>query len=156
MLLLFKCCILPHYDVGDIFYSGANDNHLKGLQTVQNKCIKTIYGNKCWPGILNAHRENNLLLCSEGRGLNLMKYAHKKSLNASNRRPHHVRELRSNRKLLLKVTAAKNKKCSKLMYVYICKLWNSLSEDLKRIREVKLFTKRIKKELLLNKLNFPE
>lgn len=76
-MLIFKSCILPYLDVGDIFYSGARETRIKSLQVTQNKCLRTIYGPKQWPGVIDAHRNNNLLMCHERRELNLLKYAHK-------------------------------------------------------------------------------
>lgn len=75
--MIFKCCILPYFDVGNIFYNGAYDIRVKSLQTMQNKCLRTIYGPKLGPVINDAHRENILLMCHERRELNMLKYAHK-------------------------------------------------------------------------------
>lgn len=155
-ILIFKSCILPYFDVGDIFYNGATETRIKSLLTIQNKCLRTIYGPKQWPGVNTAHRENSLLMCHERRELNLQKYAHKKSFIAQNLRRHQGRELRSNRKLLLKIPKSNCRIFGKSYVFKSRKMWNSLNEDLKKIREVKLFTTRIKRELLQNRLNFPE
>lgn len=69
---------IPFFDIGGVFYRGANDTRIKSLQTIEIKCLKTIYGPKAWPGINSAHRDNNLLLCHERRELNMLKYAHRK------------------------------------------------------------------------------
>lgn len=155
-MLILKSCILPYQDIGDVFYSGATIERMKGLQTAQNKCLRTIYGTKDWPGVLRAHRDNNILLCIERRNLNLLKFAQKKSFNRCNLQQHKGRELRSNRKILLNLRMSKTKVYSNSYVLRSSKLWNNLCEDLKRIRDVKLFSTRIKKELLMNKLNFPE
>lgn len=155
-MLIFKSCILPYLDVGDIFYSGANNSRIKSLQVIQNKCLRTIYGPKHWPGVTESHRSNNLLMCQERRELNLLKYAHKRSFVALNLRRHMVRELRSSRKLLLNIPKSNCKLFSKSYVLESAKMWNSLNEDLKRVRDVKTFVTRVKKELHQNKLNFPE
>lgn len=155
-LLIFKSCILPYQDIGDVFYSGATIERMKGLQTAQNKCLRTIYGAKNWPGVIRAHRNNNILLCMERRNLNLLKFAHKKSFKRCNLQQHKGRALRSNRKLLLNLRMSKTQIYSKSYVLRASKLWNNLSEDFKRIRDVNLFSTRIKKELLMCKLNFPE
>lgn len=36
------------------------------------------------------------------------------------------------------------------------KRWNSLSESYKSVEDVKFFKNRVKKEMMINKLNFPE
>lgn len=155
-LLILKSCILPYQDIGDIFYSGATFERMKGLQTAQNKCLRTVYGTKNWPGVIKAHRDNNILLCVERRNLNLLKFAHKKSFKGCNLQQHKGRDLRSTRKLLLNLNRSKSKIYSKSYVLRSRKFWNNLSEDIKRIRDVTLFSTRIKKELLMNKLNFPE
>lgn len=65
-------------------------------------------------------------------------------------------QLRSNRKLLLNTITPNNSKFSKSFVYMAIEYWNSLKEDLKRLRDVKMFTTRVKTELRLEKLNFPE
>lgn len=101
-------------------------------------------------------RKNNLLMYQERRELNMLKYAHKMSFVALNLRRHQVRDLRSNRKLLLNIPKRNCGIFPKSFVLKARKMCNSLSEDLKRVREVKLFTTGIKRELLQNKHNFPE
>lgn len=67
-----------------------------------------------------------------------------------------VRELRSNRKILLNIPKSNCKQFSKSFALKSRKMWNHLNEDLKRIRDVALFVTRVRRELLQNKLNFPE
>lgn len=103
---------------------------------MQNKCLRTIYGSKSWPGINNAHQDNNSLMCHERRELNLLKYGHKKSFVALNLRRHKVRDLRSNRRLLLNIPISNCRVFTKSFVLRARKIWNSLNEDLKKIREV--------------------
>lgn len=86
----------------------------------------------------------------------MLKYAHKKSFIASNLRRHQVRDLRSNRKLLLNIPKSNCRIFTKSFLYKSKRMWNILNEDLKRIRDVKLFVTRVKRELLQNKLNFAE
>lgn len=72
-----------------------------------------------------------------------------------NLRRHHVRELRSNRKPLLNKPKSNSRTFTDSFVIRSRKMWNILSEDFKKIKDVKLFTTRVKKELFLNKLNFP-
>lgn len=44
-LLLYKSKILPYYDLGSLFYESASADQVQRLQTLQNKCVKIIFGN---------------------------------------------------------------------------------------------------------------
>lgn len=52
-LLLYKSSILPYnVDQGDLFYNASTKELLKSLQTLQNYCLRTIYGRTDWPGTI--------------------------------------------------------------------------------------------------------
>lgn len=155
-MLIFKSSILPFFDVGDIFYTGSNVELRKSLQTQQNKCLRTIYGRRNWPGTEEAHPNNNLLLTKERQLQHLLRYSQIKSFDRSNLRPHINRTLRSNRKMLLNQNGVKHTKYGKSFVHKSIKAWNMLSEDIKKIRDIYLFNIRVKAEILQNKVNFPE
>lgn len=155
-MIIFKSSILPFFDVGDIFYIGTNLEQKKSLQTLQNKCLRTIYGRKAWPGTEEAHRRNNLLLTKERQLLHLLRYAQLKSFDRTNLRPHHLRTLRSNRRLLLLDNRVRHTKYGKSFVHKAIITWNSLDEELKKICDIYLFNTRVRSEILQNKLNFPE
>lgn len=155
-LTLYRSSILPYYDQGDVFYSCANKTLLHSLQVLQNKALRAIYPKKHWVGTHQAHIKSKLLYLNQRRNTSLLKLAHSLSYNPCNLKQPNIRILRSSRKTLLKETAAKTKKFEN-SYVYQSVMqWNKLSEDLKSIRNFKLFKTRVKCELLLNNINFPE
>lgn len=86
----------------------------------------------------------------------MLKYAKKISGKRCNLKDHDTRSLRSNRKLLLKETKCNNVKYEKSFKVAAIKYWNKLPEEIKRIRNIKQFATRVKQELLLEKINFPQ
>lgn len=60
-LLLYKSKILPYYDIGDLFYDSANADQDRCLQTLQNKCIRIIYGSYSGLSTDVLHKKGNLL-----------------------------------------------------------------------------------------------
>lgn len=139
-----------------MFYSGANLDIRKSLQTQMNKCLRTIYGKKQWPGTEIAHKENGLLTVRERQYLFQLKYAHIKSHNRGNLKPHHGRLLRSIRKILLLEQRVKHTKYGKSFVHSATKGWNLLPEDIKKMNDTSSFVTRIKSELWQSKLIFPE
>lgn len=155
-LTLYKSSILPHLDQGDLFYSCANTKTLQSLQSMQNKALRIIYTKKTWDNTQAAHTKSKLLYLEHRRRGSLLKYAHKLSYNPDNLKNAPSRLLRSSGKTYLKTTAAKTSKFERSFTHQGVKLWNQLSDDLKAIRNYKLFKTRIMRELLLGNLNFPE
>lgn len=153
---VFKSMILPMLDIGDIYYQSANKDILNSLQSLQNKCLRTIYYNKKWPGTLEAHKNINIFMTDSRRKLNLLKNAHTDSYKPSNIKEIAPRTLRSNRRVLLKTEMAKIKLYEKSHIYRSRKIWNQLSEEIKHIRDISKFKLRIKSEMKLNNLNFPE
>lgn len=121
-----------------------------------NRCLRVVYRKNDWPGTDNALRNNNLLSCRSRRCLYLLKYAHKQSGKPGNLKEHSTRLLRSNRKLLLRECKCSNTKFEKSFLVTSTKFWNRIPEEIKHIRNTKLFTTRVKQELLQGNINFPE
>lgn len=78
-ITLYKACIMPFIDQGDIFYSCSNEDILKSLQVQQNKALRVIIGSKSWINTLEAHNQTHILTTSNRRNLNLVSYAHKLS-----------------------------------------------------------------------------
>lgn len=87
-LLLYKSSIIPYFDIGSLFYSGACRNETDGLQTLQNNCLRTIVGKKKWSNTTIAHERCKILTVKQHRQLTLVKYGHmlsKKTDNLRNR-----------------------------------------------------------------------
>lgn len=153
---LYKSSILPYIDQGSIFYGNARKDTLGGLQTLQNSCLRTIYGKKNWPGINMAHHEMNLFTTNKRRLFNLMVYTHELSYNPRNMKPVGKRTLRSSTKKYLKLEPPKTSAYKK-SFVYIgITVWNNMCEEIKSIKNIKHYKTRVKSELKLNNLNFPE
>lgn len=70
--------------IGDIKYNSANNELLKGLQSMQNQALKLILGKKKWLGSEHALTTCNLLTTTKRRALNLIKNGHKMSYKGSN------------------------------------------------------------------------
>lgn len=156
-LLLYKSSILCYFDQGDVYYSVATKQELASLQTLQNKCLRVIYGSKKkWPGTDVAHQCCNLLRLGDRRKISLLKYAQTRSYNRANMQRHNVRDLRSNRKLLQNEPRYRTSRMEKSFLVKSIKFWNCLPECIKEIRNFNNFKLRVKTEVLLQKLNFPE
>lgn len=156
-LLLYKTSILCFFDQGDIYYNVATVHELNSLQTLQNKCLRVIFGSKKkWPGTKKAHVDCSLLKIRDRRMISLLKYAHIKSFNRSNVQCHNSRQLRSSRKLRLKVRKCKTRFLERSFIIRSVRLWNTLPENLKEIRNYYNFKSHVKTEVLLQKLNFPE
>lgn len=60
-LLLYKGKMLPYLDQGDLFYDSANADQVSGLQTLQNHCLRIIYGKKSRTNICELHKKSKLL-----------------------------------------------------------------------------------------------
>lgn len=155
-MMLFKSSILCYFDQGSIFYHSASAVDLKQLQVLQNRCLRIVYGRRAWSDTISAHKNNNILMCRDRRLLFLLKRTHGLSFTPSNLKDHNTRTLRSMRKLLLKEPRCYNSKFEKAYINVGIKLWNRLPEEVKNIRNVEGFKTRVKTELLLGKLNFPE
>lgn len=154
--ILYKSSILPYVVQGSIFYGSANKDILQGLQTLQNSCLRTIYGKKDWPGTDRAHQDMRLMRIENRRMLNLMVYTHEQSFKLSNLRPLGTRTLRSSTKKYLKLDPPKSN-IYKRSYVYKgITMWNMLGEDVKNMRNIKHYKTRVGSEIEQNKLNFPE
>lgn len=154
-LTLYKSTIIPFFDQGSPFYTSANKNSLKALQSLQNKALRIIYTKKKWPGTEIAHSECKLLNTDDRRTFFMLKYAHNLSYNPVNIKPPTGRALRSSNNIILKSCVPKNTKYEKSYIYQGIRKWNSLKEDLKQIRTHNSFKTRVKTELLLNNLNFP-
>lgn len=156
-LLLYKTSILCFFDQGDIFYNAATRHELAAMQTIQNKCLRVIFGSKKkWPGTELAHKNCNLLKIKDRRNISLVKYAHIKSFNTNNLQSHNTRQLRSSNRLLLKEQRCKTNTLEKSFVIQSIRLWNKLPDYIKEIRNYYNFKSGVKTEVLLQKLNFPE
>lgn len=155
-LTLYKSSILPFMDQGDLFFVAGNKTLLNSLQTMQNNCLRTVYGRQRWPGTQQAHTESKLMLLSDRRNLHLLKRAHITSMISTNLRQNNRHTLRSAGRLMLKEDSVYTEKFGKSYVVKSSRLWNSLPEEIKQIQEIPLFMVRVKREMLLNNLNFPE
>lgn len=161
-LLLFKTCILPYADIGDIFYNSGHKYLLNKLQILQNKSLKIIYGRNTDLSTVELHRLSNLLDLKGRRKLNLLKLAFKmKERGFLQSEAHEVvvkksMFLRSHNQNRLNVVRSRYAKHEHSFSVLCVKYWNLLPENVKNTDNLKLFCTRVKREMLQNKLNFPE
>lgn len=93
---------MPNFDQGSLFYDSVVKDALKGLQSLQNKCLCIIAGKKEWIGTEATHNKLKLLSVVNRRNMHLLKYADKLSFRQANLLEQHHRTLRSNRRILLK------------------------------------------------------
>lgn len=129
---------------------------LSSMQTLQNKALRIVYSKKEWPGTEAAHSNCKLLTISKRRELYLLKYAHTRSYDPENLKPQPTRNLRSMRKTMLKTQIPKNRNYERSFVHQSPTMWNKLDQEIKTIRNYKLFVTRVKLELIQNNLNFPE
>lgn len=155
-ITLYKSCILPFIDQGSLFYDSASKETLKGIQSLQYKCLRIVTGRRKWEGTRITQSKFGLLSTGNRRILNLLKYALKLSFTPGNIKEEHSRSLRSNRKLLLKDQRSYCQRFDKCFVYKSIKLWNNLPEDCKKVRNIHMFRIRIKQEMLCNNINFPE
>lgn len=161
-LLLFKTCILPYVDIGDIFYNSGYKTLLNKLQTLQNKSLKIVYGKDTELSTDEMHAKSNLLKLESRRKVNLLKTAYKMKEESFLRSEpimpdvNTLMSLRSQNQCRLRVDLSKNSKHEHSFSVRSIRLWNALPADLKKADNVKSFCVRVKKEMLQSKLNFPE
>lgn len=119
-------------------------------------CLKIVYPKKYWVDTQEVHKKSNVMSTINRRNFMLVKYGHKLSHDQNNILPYRERNLRSNRKILLKTRKFKTAKVEKSFLSKSVKYWNSLPEELKKVRDNSCFATRLKKEMLLGKINFPE
>lgn len=155
-LILYKSCILPYIDHGSLFYDCTTKDLLKGIQSLQYKCLKKITGKKKRDSTSAIQIKYNLLSTHNRRKLNLLKYAHKLSFVPGNIKEDHSRSLRSNRKILLKEQRSNCRQFDRCFLFTSIKLWNTLPEECKKIRNIFVFRTRVKSEMLCNDINFLE
>lgn len=117
---------------------------------------RTIFGKKAWPGTIIAHEQTKIFTTEKRRMINLLKNGHSYSYLPCNIKSHTERSLRSNRKLMLITARSNYTTYDKSSTARSRKYWNKLPEDIKRIRDFDKFKIRIKMEMLLNNINFPE
>lgn len=161
-LLLYKTCILPYADIGDIFYNSGSKLLLNKLQILQNKSLRIVYGKNAELSTDEMHVNSNLLKLENRRKLNLLKTAFKmkekgliQSDPTSTNLSIHM-SLRSQNQGRIKADRSKNAKHEHSFSAYSIRLWNLLPIDLKNADNVKSFCVRFKKEMIQSKLNFPE
>lgn len=155
-LLLYKSYIIPYFYLGNLWYNAANEQIVRGLQTIQNKCIRIIYGTKCKSNIEKALTELNIFKIQDRSKLSLLKHAHVMSRTPGNLVKHTGRSLRSNRRKLLAIPRANNSKFEKSFLKKAVKYWNALPEDMKKIIIIHKFRTRVAAQLRQGNLNFPE
>lgn len=154
-LTLLQSTILPYIDLGNPFYSCANQNSFKAIQTLQNRALRIVYRRKEWPGTDIARTESRLLHARKRWIFFLLKHAHQLSYNAHNLRWIPNRNLRSNNNLYLRTTLPKSRKFEKSFVYQSIRIWNLLSNQLKNNRNFKSFKTRVKLELLHNEKELP-
>lgn len=108
--------------------------------------------------VAEMHRKTNLLYLNDSRYLNQCAIAHKHNIDSFMFDNSKCPSLRSSNRIKLFVPRALNRCFESSFVLRSIKKWNSLSEHFKMIPpcETKLFKTRVKKEMIGNKLNFPE
>lgn len=74
-LQLYKSMILPVVDYGDIFTHNKNDKILKKLQTIQNRCILTIFRLQKLANTNEEEKKLDLLPLTERSALHVLQFA---------------------------------------------------------------------------------
>lgn len=150
--------ILNYFDLGDVFYNSCKKSYLNKLQTIQDNALRCIFTDSKDLNTNTMHEQAGLLRLGERRTLNQCAITHKHEIAQfsydHNRNP----SLRSSTKISLIVPRPHNR-CFEKSFIYTCiKKWNGLPENLKSIPnvEVKSFKTRVRKEMDLNNINFPE
>lgn len=77
-LLLVKTCILPYYDIGDIFYNSSQKQFLNKLQVLTNNSLRTVYMKARGEigSIDKMHLDAKLLKLVDRRRLHLLKVSY--------------------------------------------------------------------------------
>lgn len=150
--------VLNYFDLGDIFYDSCKKDMLKRLQTLQNSALRCVFCNNKDLSITEMHTKANLQLLSERRSLNHCTIAHKYNIENFKFDNSKCPSLRSSNRISLVIPKARNRCFEKSFVLKSIKKWNSIPELCKRIPcdETKFFKTRVKKEMMCNKLNFPE
>lgn len=80
-LLLVKTCILPYYDIGDIFYKSSKKQLLNNLQVLMNNSLRTVYLKSIGEtgSVDRMHTDAKLLKLADRRRLHLLKVSFKMS-----------------------------------------------------------------------------
>lgn len=125
-LLLYKSYIIPYFDLGNLWFNTATDQVILGLQTLQNKSIKNIYGKNNHLSPDEAHKELRLFKVCDRIKIVLIKQAHRMARMPGNLVKHRGRLLRSNRTKMLTVQRANNSKYEKSFLTKCTRYWNSL------------------------------
>lgn len=179
-LLLVKTCILPYYDIGDIFYNSGIKSLLNKLQVLMNNSLRTVYLKPRGEhgSIDQMHADARLLKLVDRRRLHLLKVAYKmnklghcfleigpagpgnksKPNPANNLDNSQVNKMtfRDSTRGKLNINRINCASYERSFMVSCARLWNVMRSELKESNTTKLFVSRVKKEMLLSKLNFPE
>lgn len=129
---------------------------LNSLQTLQNRALRCVFINEPTMSVKDMHVKANLLSLNSRRNLNIVAIAHARKFSQFKLCPARERALRSNNDLIMSKEHANNVKYEKCFVTKAIILWNSLDRSIKAIPTVRLFKTRVKSEMKLNKLNFPE
>lgn len=168
-LLLVKTCILPYYDIGDVFYHSSQKKYLQKLQVLLNNSLRSVYlKHKGEIGsVKSMHEDGNLLFLDDRRRLHLLKIAFKMH-NVGCLNPLGVpgQEEKDDCAPRMKLRSSNQRRlpndrvnCAKFENSFMNKcvrLWNCLDVSLKQCDNVNLFSLRVKKEMMMCKINFPE
>ena len=138
--------VLPHADYGDIFYDIANKNVLEKLQVIQNKSLRRCLGRGyMYPTVLT-QQEAKISKLHPRRLMHLCNFMFKQKgdLNIVNQRD--VRT-RAHDALLFTTVKPKNETCKKSVLYRGAMLWNSLSVEVRSIKDFEEFKLNRKKWL---------
>lgn len=127
--LVFKSKFLSYIDYASLFAYSFSKKDQARLQTIQNKCIRTIYRLPKQTNVNAHHIFLRLLHVESRRYLHLMKFCFQETLQLENLQVRPVISTRQSDKILLKVEHPNTEQFRK-SFVYMGPLlWNSLTAE---------------------------
>ena len=78
-LLVYRTTILPYFDYADIVFMNAQQNHIKKLQTDQNRCLKICLKVDHRTNTMLIHQETCMPMLSDRRHTHLLNYMYTRS-----------------------------------------------------------------------------
>ena len=143
LLKIYKSHALPVLDYCDILYMKGNSDLLDELQRVQNKCLKTCYGDHLLTATELVHAKAKLPMLSQRRIFHARIYAFKRSSNEKYVQPK-VRNTRYNMAPILKYSHIHCAAYEKSVEVVCAREWNALNVKTRSLDNMDDFKKQMK------------
>ena len=154
---LTQTLVLSHLDYCDVVYDDCNSTLSHKLQRIQNSCIRFIFNLKRHDHVSHCIRELSWLKLNDRRSLHKTVLLHK---ILSSGQPSYLASLfnflgdthslntRSNTSNILSIPAHKSDFFSRSFSVSASRQWNSLSLELRQLRSIGIFKRKVKEFLL--------